>query len=140
MVGSVHSILHPPIGSFRTSNSIQGLCPRRSDIPHHPAIFIIWIMEHLARHKRHRVPALGNMRHGFHWHQSQVRPLVRNENREIVNGFISTSDYYSDFATPVSLSFRLSIFRSIPWNCRPFENVHVSFMPTTSDVLRFLET
>ena len=48
--------------------------------------------------------------------------------------------YFPDFATPVSLSFKLSVSRSMPLNLRPFDNVHVSFMPMAFEVSRLRTT
>ena len=45
-------------------------------------------------------------------------------------------NYFPYFATPVSLSFKELVSRSMPLNLRPFDNVHVSFMPKAFDVLR----
>ena len=58
----------------------SGICPRHSDFPPPFALFRIWRVEHLAHHKRHGVPALGIVRHGFCGSQPQVCPLVGDEN------------------------------------------------------------
>ena len=39
------------------------------------------------------------------------------------------------FATPVSVSFKELVSRSMPLKLRPFDNFHVSFMPMALDVL-----
>ena len=79
MVGTIFGILHTPLHSFRSGDTIPRICSWYCDIPRLIAIFRIWYMEYMAHHKWYGVPAFGIMRNSFYDRQSKVCPLVGDE-------------------------------------------------------------
>ena len=63
---------------------------------------------------------------------ARCRELYEQVRENII--YIGAKNCIPYFATPVSLSFKEFVSRSMPLKLRPSDNFHVSFMPMALDV------